>query len=76
MTSDTHNKYVYNAHIHSTFIASYVSEKFYFAVQLFGIWTVSTLSFIRVKHRPINFAETTELRFFRHLTQNRTQEQN
>ena len=28
MTSDTHNKYVYDAHINSTFIASYEDINF------------------------------------------------
>ena len=29
MTSDTHNKYVYDAHINSTFIASYDNQNIY-----------------------------------------------
>ena len=37
MTSDTHNKYVYDAHINSTFIASYGTSYFFVSDVLYRI---------------------------------------
>jgi hypothetical protein len=44
MTSDTHNKYVYDAHINSTFIASYVYNNICNAGFVRGYQTVSKSS--------------------------------